>query len=154
MTNTQPGPGWWQASDGNWYAPELHPDRRPPDPDYRSPDYESWVDGLAAPPGEAVVDPRDLSDTPDRRRRPDSPLNELHAVAYRGGWIGMLAGENQVRALQRAIVEINASGFRVVAAVDDRWSVWQRIWAVMLFIVTLGFVGRVQNVLLITERVD
>lgn len=21
-----PGPGWWQASDGNWYAPELHPD--------------------------------------------------------------------------------------------------------------------------------
>ena len=21
-----PGSGWWQASDGNWYAPELHPD--------------------------------------------------------------------------------------------------------------------------------
>jgi hypothetical protein len=20
-----PGPGWWKASDGNWYAPELHP---------------------------------------------------------------------------------------------------------------------------------
>ena len=20
------GPGWWQASDGNWYPPELHPD--------------------------------------------------------------------------------------------------------------------------------
>jgi hypothetical protein len=66
----------------------------------------------------------------------------------------MLAGENQVRALQRAIAEINDSGFRVVAAVDDRWSVWQRIWAVILFIVTLGVVGRVQNVLLITERVD
>jgi len=24
------GPGWWQASDGNWYPPELHPDYVPP----------------------------------------------------------------------------------------------------------------------------
>jgi hypothetical protein len=23
--STQPAPGWWQAADGNWYAPELHP---------------------------------------------------------------------------------------------------------------------------------
>jgi hypothetical protein len=21
-----PAPGWWMASDGNWYPPELHPD--------------------------------------------------------------------------------------------------------------------------------
>jgi len=29
-----PGPDWWQASDGNWYAPELHPSvrRDPPAP--------------------------------------------------------------------------------------------------------------------------
>ena len=26
----QPGPGWWQASDGIWYAPETHPDYVPP----------------------------------------------------------------------------------------------------------------------------
>jgi hypothetical protein len=25
-----PGPGWWLASDGNYYAPELHPDYVPP----------------------------------------------------------------------------------------------------------------------------
>ncbi len=25
MSSEQPAPGWWQASDGNWYAPELHP---------------------------------------------------------------------------------------------------------------------------------
>ncbi len=25
MNGDQPPPGWWQASDGNWYAPELHP---------------------------------------------------------------------------------------------------------------------------------
>ncbi|MCC5953731.1 MAG: hypothetical protein JJU45_16685 [Acidimicrobiia bacterium] len=26
MSDTSQGPGWWQASDGKWYAPELHPD--------------------------------------------------------------------------------------------------------------------------------
>ncbi len=25
MNPGQPAPGWWLASDGNWYAPELHP---------------------------------------------------------------------------------------------------------------------------------
>ena len=26
MSDAPQGPGWWQASDGKWYAPELHPD--------------------------------------------------------------------------------------------------------------------------------
>lgn len=26
MTDSSQGPGWWQASDGKWYAPEAHPD--------------------------------------------------------------------------------------------------------------------------------
>jgi polyhydroxybutyrate depolymerase len=26
VSDTARGPGWWQASDGRWYAPELHPD--------------------------------------------------------------------------------------------------------------------------------
>jgi TM2 domain-containing membrane protein YozV len=26
MSEMSQGPGWWQASDGKWYAPELHPD--------------------------------------------------------------------------------------------------------------------------------
>jgi hypothetical protein len=26
MVDTAPGPGWWVASDGRWYPPELHPD--------------------------------------------------------------------------------------------------------------------------------
>jgi hypothetical protein len=30
MSDASQGPGWWQASDGKWYAPELHPDYRPP----------------------------------------------------------------------------------------------------------------------------
>ena len=26
MSQVSQGPGWWMASDGNWYPPELHPD--------------------------------------------------------------------------------------------------------------------------------
>ena len=26
MSDTSQGAGWWQASDGNWYAPETHPE--------------------------------------------------------------------------------------------------------------------------------
>lgn len=34
MSMTPQGPGWWEASDGKWYPPEQHPDRRavPPPP--------------------------------------------------------------------------------------------------------------------------
>ena len=27
MSEPSPGPGWWLASDGKWYAPEFHPSR-------------------------------------------------------------------------------------------------------------------------------
>lgn len=31
--STQPqGPGWWEASNGSWYPPELHPDYQAPPP--------------------------------------------------------------------------------------------------------------------------
>lgn len=29
---TPQGPGWWQASDQQWYPPELHPDHQTPPP--------------------------------------------------------------------------------------------------------------------------
>jgi hypothetical protein len=144
MSYTQP-PGWWQASDGYWYAPELHPG-------YSPPEVGSWLDELAAPPGEFRLDTPDLSNSPDRRRKSETPLNELYVVAYRGGWIGMLAGENQMSALRRAMVEINGSGFRVVAAVEEGWSIWKHLGVALLYLVTLGFVGRVRNVTLITEQ--
>jgi hypothetical protein len=32
MSDFSQGAGWWQASDGKWYAPELHPNFRPPPP--------------------------------------------------------------------------------------------------------------------------
>src|SRR5580704_6033407 len=30
MADVSQGPGWWIASDGKWYPPELHPSRMPP----------------------------------------------------------------------------------------------------------------------------
>jgi Domain of unknown function (DUF4190) len=30
MADVAQGPGWWIASDGQWYPPELHPSRMPP----------------------------------------------------------------------------------------------------------------------------
>ncbi len=32
MSDTQQGPGWWQATDGRWYPPETHPARQVPPP--------------------------------------------------------------------------------------------------------------------------
>jgi hypothetical protein len=29
MSDVQPNPTWWQASDGRWYPPETHPAYRP-----------------------------------------------------------------------------------------------------------------------------
>ena len=39
MAHTPQGPGWWQASDGGWYPPELHPNHRPTPPSYVPPSY-------------------------------------------------------------------------------------------------------------------
>lgn len=32
MSEASQGPGWWLASDGRWYPPEMHPQYRPPPP--------------------------------------------------------------------------------------------------------------------------
>jgi hypothetical protein len=53
MSDTPQGPGWWQASDGRWYAPELHPDAQPAHP----------VEAAAAPvvpQGPSTAPPPDL----------------------------------------------------------------------------------------------
>jgi hypothetical protein len=33
MSDTSQGPGWWVASDGKWYPPELHPSQPAPSPE-------------------------------------------------------------------------------------------------------------------------
>ncbi len=37
MSDVSQGAGWWEASDGRWYAPEQHPGYRPPPPTAWSP---------------------------------------------------------------------------------------------------------------------
>ena len=43
--------GWWEASDGEWYPPELHPDRSAsvPVPDYDDPDWTGPVPAFDRP---------------------------------------------------------------------------------------------------------
>jgi len=50
MSDVPQGEGLWQASDGKWYAPELHPDVRPAAP---------------AQPEPTVVPPPDLPPVPE-----------------------------------------------------------------------------------------
>ena len=48
MSESPQGHGWWQASDGRWYAPELHPryEAPPPPPLPRPPEQASTTDPL------------------------------------------------------------------------------------------------------------
>lgn len=85
--------------------------------------------------------------------QPAPQLNYTYAVEFRAGWIALFAGENQTKALDRSLRELNARGQRVAAAVDDRWSIWKRIGMILLALITLGFYVRVPNVILITEPI-
>jgi hypothetical protein len=92
-----------------------------------------------------------IQPTSDRPAAPAATYNQLHSVRYKHGWPGLFAGENQTKAIQRALVELNGSGLKVVAAVTDRWSFWKRLGCVLLAIITLGFIVRAPNVLLVLE---
>ncbi len=56
MSDTSQGPGWWMASDGKWYAPELHPDAAPIPSSFGAQPHvqpedalASWAPAVAAP---------------------------------------------------------------------------------------------------------
>lgn len=78
-------------------------------------------------------------------------LNSATSVSYKGGWPGLFTGENQAKALDRAMRDLNMRGHRVAAAVIDRWSFWKRLGMGLLAILSLGFYVRSPNVILITE---
>lgn len=51
MSDRAQGPEWWQASDGRWYAPELHPSRNlPPIPPPPGPPVTPTVPSAVLPP--------------------------------------------------------------------------------------------------------
>lgn len=82
--------------------------------------------------------------------KPVAAYNAVAEVRYRRGWPGLFSGENQTKALSRSIAAVNASGLAVVATARDRWSFWRRLGSVLLAVVTVGFVVRAPNLLLIT----
>lgn len=82
------------------------------------------------------------------------PLNIVRRVSMRGGWIGLLSGESQGKALDRVIPQMNSEGYKVRFVVPDQWSLAKRFLAIVVLVVTLGIVGLNQNLLIIGERVD
>ena len=97
MRNIPPEPGWWQASDGKWYAPELHPDYQPPpptpceplviedDPDPVTWDFSDWNDDQLGKLASALLreriphlwEGRTLAVHPDYEGEVDEILDEL-----------------------------------------------------------------------------
>jgi len=48
-TSGTPSPGWWLASDGNWYPPETNPDRSAPSPGWWLASDGNWYPPEANP---------------------------------------------------------------------------------------------------------
>jgi hypothetical protein len=79
--------------------------------------------------------------------------NGIYQVRWKGGWPGFFSGENQSKAMTRALTEINGQGWRIAAAVTDRWSFFKKLGWAIVAIITLGFVVRHENVILVIERI-
>jgi len=79
------------------------------------------------------------------------PRNVVRRVSMRGGWLGLFSGESQGKALERVIPQLNAEGYRVSFIVSDKFSWGRKLLNVLVFAVTLGFVGFVENLMIIGE---
>jgi hypothetical protein len=77
--------------------------------------------------------------------------NTTVSTRYRAGWIGLFAGENQSKALERILAEINAQDLKCAGLVQDQWNFFVRVWWLIVAIVTIGFYVRVPNVIVVTE---
>ncbi|MEM7092323.1 MAG: hypothetical protein AAF567_04915 [Actinomycetota bacterium] len=100
-SDVQEGPDWWQASDGRFYPPELHPDYQPPaDPPPPAPSATPAAPAAAAPAAAtAAVSSPSASN-------PNLSLSErLRAAADRVG--------------EEAAAAADATGDEVAAAADD-----------------------------------
>jgi len=79
--------------------------------------------------------------------------NAVVEVRWKGGWLGLFARESQAKALGRTLAQLNANGLCAAAAATDRWSFFRRLgWAIVAGI-TLGFVVRHQNLILVTAPI-
>lgn len=82
------------------------------------------------------------------------PLNVTRRVEMTGGLLGALSGESQGKALERVLPELNAEGYRVVFVLKDQWNIFKKLFFLLVLIVTLGIYGKVENILIVGERVE
>jgi hypothetical protein len=170
-------PGWFRGPDG-FYPPSRHPDadyraqyatqpEPPPSPPAQAvisspPAAPTHAPAAAAPPPAAPADaqgqPSALSAGPPPTLYTDytdhTGYNTVYEVRWKGGWPGLFTGESQEKALVRALATLNIGGWRVAAAVTDRWSFFKRLGKALLAIVTLGFVVHHPNTILVVERIS
>ncbi len=83
---------------------------------------------------------------------PERSINVTRRVGYRSGLLGALQGESQGKALDREVEMLNRDGYRVVFVVEDRWNLFLRLLWIIITIVTLGFISKSPNLLIIGER--
>lgn len=82
------------------------------------------------------------------------PLNIQRRASGRAGWLAMLSGESQGRAVQRILPEMNAEGYKVAFIIEDNPSILWKVFNLVLAVCTLGFYWRASGVLIIGERVE
>ena len=82
----------------------------------------------------------------------DQPLNIISRVSMRAGWLGLLSGESQGKALERVIPTMNAQGYRVTFIIRDEYSLARKLLNGLIFVVTPGFIGFKENLMIIGER--
>jgi len=114
------------------------------------PAQSSLASDQARPPGSADTKSSSATAATPVGKSVAGAYHKVAVVHYRRGWLGLFAGENQTDALQQALTELSASRLAVVATVRDRWALWRLLGSVLLAVVTLGFVVRTPNLLLIT----
>jgi hypothetical protein len=117
VSDVSRGPGWWLASDGKWYPPELHPAYRPPPPPL-------WTDARDVPP---PVPPKPAAG----RKRTALALSLLVGGAVCGvaglvlffvtGFAGLL-GSTVYQAPVRAVVDCRPGDYYVYQQTGTRVS--------------------------------
>ncbi|HEY7917644.1 MAG TPA: DUF4190 domain-containing protein [Acidimicrobiales bacterium] len=86
MADVTHAPGWWQASDGNWYPPHLHPQTARPAPALVGPPPTQCAHTAWAPPDSAPL-PRFPDFKPFGPAGPDDGTGRAaYAAPAGGGW--------------------------------------------------------------------
>lgn len=82
---------------------------------------------------------------------PRAVAQSIVTVVSVGGWPALFGGHSEVKTITRAVTDLNSRGLRVVAVTPDRWGFFTRLWKAFIAVVSLGFVVRKPNTLLICE---